>query len=248
MSEKLTIDEVARAAGTTSRNVRAHQSRGLLPPPKIKGRVGYYDEDHVTRLKLIAHLQQRGFGLSAINDLLHAWEKGSGLAEVLGFSEALTAPWSDEVPEVVSRERLEEMYPEIREDPALLQRAVELELLTPEGDGYKTHSPRLLRVGAELVSVGIPLAEVLDQAAALRRDMWNIAVRLVSMFTKHVWEPFVEGKRPDQDLSDITEILQRTRPLAAEAVQAFLALAMQRATEEATSNMPETWSPREERD
>ena len=59
MAEKLTIDELARAAGTTSRNVRAHQSRGLLPPPEIRGRIGYYDQDHVTRLKLIAHLQQR---------------------------------------------------------------------------------------------------------------------------------------------------------------------------------------------
>ena len=237
MTQKLTIDEVARAAGTTTRNVRAHQSRGLLPPPEIRGRVGYYDEEHVTRLKLIAHLQQRGFGLSAINDLLEAWEKGTGLAEVLGFSEALTAPWSDETPETVSYERLEEMFPEIRDHPSLLQKAIDLDLLVPEDDGYSTLSPRLLRVGAELVAVGIPLSVVLDEAAALRRDIWNIAVRFVHMFTKHVWEPFIAGQRPDQDLSDITEILRRTRPLASEGVQAFLALAMQRATDEATSRL-----------
>jgi DNA-binding transcriptional MerR regulator len=235
MVEKLTIDELARAAGTTTRNVRAHQSRGLLPPPEIRGRIGYYDQDHVTRLKLIAHLQQRGFGLSAINDLLNAWERGTGLAEVLGFSDALMAPWTDELPETVTRERLEELFPEIVDDASLLQKAVDLELLIPDGDQFKTLSPRLLRVGAELVAVGIPLSEVLDQAVALRADIWTIATRLVGMFTKHIWEPFLEGKHPEKDLSDITEAIQRTRPLAAEAVQAFLALAMQRAIEEATN-------------
>jgi DNA-binding transcriptional MerR regulator len=234
MTQKLTIDELARVAGTTSRNVRAHQSRGLLPPPEIHGRIGYYDQDHVTRLKLIAHLQRRGFGLVAINDLLKAWESGSGLAEVLGFSDALMAPWTDEVSETVTLERLQGMFPEIVDDPSLLQKAVALELLFPEGEDFRTPSPRLLREGAELVSVGIPLSVVLDQAVALRDDTWKIAVRLVEMFTKHVWEPFLSGEYPAKSLNEITAVLQKTRPLAAEAVQAFLALAMQRATEEAT--------------
>jgi DNA-binding transcriptional MerR regulator len=234
MGEKLTIDQLASAVGTTSRNVRAHQSRGLLPPPEIRGRIGYYDEDHVTRLKLIAHLQRRGFGLAAINDLLNAWESGSGLAEVLGFSDALMAPWTDEVPETITLERLQQLFPEIIQDSSLLQKALDLELLFREGDQFKTPSPRLLRVGAELVSVGIPLTVVLDQAVALREDTWKIACRLVEMFTKHVWEPFLAGEYPAKSLNEITAVLQKVRPLAAEAVQAFLALAMQRATEEAT--------------
>jgi DNA-binding transcriptional MerR regulator len=234
MADKLTIDELARVAGTTTRNVRAHQSRGLLPPPEIRGRIGYYGEDHVTRLKLIAHLQGRGFGLTAINDLLNAWERGSGLADVLGFSDALMAPWTDEVPETVTLERLQQLFPEIVDDPSLVQKALDLELLFRDGDNFKTPSPRLLRVGAELVSVGIPLSVVLDQAKALREDTWKIACRLVEMFTKHIWEPFLAGESQAKTLNEITAALQKTRPLAAEAVQAFLALAMQRATEEAT--------------
>lgn len=31
------IDELAHAAGTTSRNVRAYRERGLLPPPRKRG-------------------------------------------------------------------------------------------------------------------------------------------------------------------------------------------------------------------
>src|SRR5919204_2454588 len=95
----MTIDELARAAGTTSRNVRAYQTRGLLPPPRVSGRVGYYDEGHLARLRLIAQAQARGFSLAAIGELLRAWEEGRGISDLLGFEEALTAPWSDE-PEV----------------------------------------------------------------------------------------------------------------------------------------------------
>jgi DNA-binding transcriptional MerR regulator len=32
------IDELAQRAGTTSRNIRAYQERGLLPPVRVEGR------------------------------------------------------------------------------------------------------------------------------------------------------------------------------------------------------------------
>ena len=46
----LTIDELARRTGMTVRNIRAHQSRGPLPPPEVRGRTGYYSEGHVGRM------------------------------------------------------------------------------------------------------------------------------------------------------------------------------------------------------
>lgn len=234
MSGKMTIDELARQAGTTTRNVRAYQTRGVLAPPQIIGRIGYYGDDHLTRLQLISRLQQRGFGLNAINDLLRAWDSGSSLSDVLGFSDALMAPWTDEVPETITRERLEELFPELKGDPSLLEIAVKQELLIPEKDKFRVPSPRLLRVGAELVSVGIPLGAVLKQAELLKSDIETIAWRLVAMFTMYIWEPFVTGKMPDRSLTDITEALQKVRPLAAEAVSVFLAQEMQKATETAT--------------
>lgn len=234
MSDKMTIDELAREAGTTTRNVRAYQTRGVLDPPEIVGRIGYYNDDHLTRLRLISRLQSRGFGLSAINDLLSAWDKGSSLSDVLGFSDALLEPWSDEVSETVSRETLEELFPEIKQDPGLISKSVELDLLSPEGDGWRIPSPRLMRVGAKLVSVGIPLGVVLKQAELMKADTESIAWRLVAMFNMFIWEPFVNGQVPERSLTDITTILQELRPLTAEAVSVFLARAMQGATEAAT--------------
>ena len=158
----MTIDELARESGVTSRNIRAYQTRGLLPSPQMEGRVGYYGEGHLARLRYVAGLQERGFSLAAIQCLLDAWEEGRGLNDVLGFEEALTAPWSDETPERVPLDRLLEQFPGAVDDPALFGRAMELGLLVAVAGELEAPSPRLLRVGAELVAAGVPLAAVLD--------------------------------------------------------------------------------------
>src|SRR3712207_2361123 len=87
----MTIDELARRAGTTSRNVRAYQERGLVPPPDRAGRVGVYGEGHLARLRLIASLLDRGFSLASIGELLRAWEAGHSVRDVLGLEAAATA-------------------------------------------------------------------------------------------------------------------------------------------------------------
>ena len=69
----LTLDGLARTAGTTGRNVRALQSKGLLPGPTLVGRTGEYGKAHVLRLRAVLGLQARGFGLRAIRELLLAW-------------------------------------------------------------------------------------------------------------------------------------------------------------------------------
>ena len=59
-SQRFTVDELARAAGTTTRQVRALQTRGLLPRPGLVGRTGYYDAGHLDRLRAIVRLQADG--------------------------------------------------------------------------------------------------------------------------------------------------------------------------------------------
>ena len=73
---RLTIGELAAAAGMTVRNVRNHQARGLIAPPSLVARTGYYGAEHLERLKLIRAMQSEGFNLEAIRCLL-----GAGAAE-----------------------------------------------------------------------------------------------------------------------------------------------------------------------
>ena len=96
------IGELARAAGITARTVRYYQERKLLPPPRRAGRVGWYSETHLARLRVIGDLLNRGHTLGGAGELLSAWEQGYDLATLLGIEQAMTASWSDEAPEPVT--------------------------------------------------------------------------------------------------------------------------------------------------
>lgn len=241
-AETMTIDELARRSGCTSRNVRNYQTMGLLPPPTLVGRVGYYGPTHLDRLRLIAHLQAQGFSLAAMRRLLEACEAGLSLTDLLGFEEALAAPWTDEEAETMTIEQLVEVFPDSVRDPALAVRAVELGLVVPEEGGFRVPSPSLLRAGAELVASGVPLAAAQQELAELAADMDRIASRFVELFERHVWEPFVEAGMPAEGLASVTAALARMRPLAATSVQATLAQAMQRRVAESAATQAQRLS------
>ena len=105
---ELTIDELARRVGMTVRNIRAHQSRGLLPPPEVRGRTGFYGAEHLARLELIRTLQDDGFTLESIRRLLE--RAGGSSEELLRFTRAAREPFADETPEVVGIEELGNRY------------------------------------------------------------------------------------------------------------------------------------------
>lgn len=77
-----------------------YQTLGLLAPPSLVGRVGYYSEEHLGRLRLIAHLQEHGFNLVGIRRLVQAWEQGRSLGDLLGAEQTLTGPglWRSRIP------------------------------------------------------------------------------------------------------------------------------------------------------
>jgi DNA-binding transcriptional MerR regulator len=87
----LTIDELAAAAGTTTRRVRSFQTMGLLPRPALRGRTGLYGPDHLERLHAILRLQGEGFSLESLGVLFDALTTGRSLAGVLGLPEPVDA-------------------------------------------------------------------------------------------------------------------------------------------------------------
>src|ERR1043165_2386507 len=97
--EALTIEDLARETGMTVRNIRAHQSRGLLPAPEVRGRTGYYGPEHVARIELIRELQGEGFNLEGIRRLVTGSDAAS--SEVLAFTRAVREPFEDEEPQIV---------------------------------------------------------------------------------------------------------------------------------------------------
>jgi DNA-binding transcriptional MerR regulator len=168
------IDDLARAAGTTSRNIRVYQERGLLDPPRLVGRVGWYTEDHLTRARLICQLVKRGHTLTGIRDLLDTWEKGGDLRDVMGFEAVLARPFSDESSERTTLNDLRRSFGKWV-TPGNIRRALSLGMIEREGTGFRVPSPRIIEAGARLVALGIPLPAVLDIAEAMKRETATIA-------------------------------------------------------------------------
>lgn len=242
--EEWSVDDLARRAGTTVRNVRLYQERGLLPPPRRDGRRGWYGEAHLARLRLVLSMLRRGYPLTAIRELADAWQAQRSLGDVLGFEEALAQPFTTEQPRRVSLDELAALFPNI--DPESARRALEVELVVPDGDGggLVAPSPALLDAGAQLAADGVPIAAILDIAEDIRVATAALADRFVSLFMEHVWEPFVNAGMPAEDLPRITATLARQRPLATEAVVASLAIALQRRADEVAAAQPGfDWSP-----
>ncbi|MDX3637975.1 MerR family transcriptional regulator [Streptomyces sp. MB09-02B] len=90
------IDDLAHRSGATVRTIRAYQDRGLLPSPERRGRANVYSDAHLTRLRQIADLLDRGYTLASIKELLEAWDTGRGLGGVLGLAAEVEGPWTDE--------------------------------------------------------------------------------------------------------------------------------------------------------
>ena len=224
------IDELARRTGMTVRNIRAHQSRGLLPPPDVRGRTGYYGDEHVARIELIREMQADGLNLEAIRRLLEGIGEGSS-SDVLDFTRALRAPFEEEEPEIVAAGELADRW---GGDPALARRAEKLGLLRPLSNGQvEVTSPRLMRAGAELAELGAGPEVALDVAAKMRKSAEAVARAYVDLFLETVWEPFEAAGRPEEEWPKVREALERLRPLASEALLAVFGLAMTEATESA---------------
>jgi DNA-binding transcriptional MerR regulator len=231
------IDELARIAGTTSRNVRAYQERGLLPPPRKRGRIGIYTDTHLARLRLITSLHERGYTSAQITELISSWEQGRNLAEVLGLEEALNSPWTDEIPTYLPTDQVRAFLAGrgggasggLADEPELFDRVVRLGLLKPDGDRCLVPSPQLITTVAELLSKGFRLADLLALHEAIAPAIDGIARRMVEAGAARLLEEHGEAWLPSSDeVGEAAELLQRLRQLATSSVHSLLAHALER--------------------
>jgi DNA-binding transcriptional MerR regulator len=200
------MEELAEKAGITVRTLRFYRERGLIPPPRREGRIAWYDEQHLARLRTIAALLERGHTLNGIADLATAFESGRDVGEVLGLGEP-----SEETPVRLTPEALADYF-EGQVTPENLATALELGYLATDGEEIVHISRRLLDVSAALVREGVPLSVVLEAGRRVRSHAEELAELFVDVLTTHS-----AGGQVD-----------RLRPLAKSVVEAELSMAMDR--------------------
>ncbi|MEU3293397.1 MerR family transcriptional regulator [Streptomyces longwoodensis] len=202
--------ELAERAGITVRTLRFYRERGLLAPPRREGRIAWYDDHHLARLRTIAALLERGHTLSGIAELAEALDHGRDVADLLGV-----APPTEEEPVRLTPEELAARF-EGEVTPENLAAALDLGYLGTDGDEIVHISRRLLDVSSALVREGIPLAEVLSAGARVRQHADALADLFTDLIVRHGPE----------------ENLHRLRPLARSVVEAELSLALDRRVRE----------------
>ncbi|MBT2491736.1 MerR family transcriptional regulator [Streptomyces sp. ISL-96] len=210
------MEELAREAGITVRTLRFYRERKLLPPPRREGRIAWYDDHHLARLRTIAALLERGHTLTGIADLTATFESGRDVGELFGVGEdAAPATWSEETPVRLTPEDLADHFAgEVTAEN--LATALDLGYLATDGEEIVHISRRLLDASAALVREGVPLAAVLQAGREVREHTTAMAEIFATMVRSHL----------DEDTAGAS--LQRLRPLAKSVVEAELSMALDR--------------------
>ena len=227
---ELTIDQLAARTGMTVRNVRAYSTRGLIPPPRLVGRTGYYGAEHVARLTLVREMLDQGYTLTAAERLL-ASAPSSG-SQALGLYHSLMSPWDSE-PEVLEPETLAARA-RVAHDPAVVDRLVEMGLAERLEDGrLRIPNAGLLRAGLEVIGLGIPVEDVLALVPGLRRQAGAVADSFVELFRSTLWADFMAAGMPEKEWPRMQERVEAIIPLAGQALVAAFQEAMRGAIERA---------------
>lgn len=233
MAKRLTIDELAQASGVSSRNIRYYQTRGLLPPPEVSGRLGYYDRRHLDRLVLIQELQSEGLNLQAIGWLLSGGATVD-TGELRRMKRALLDQWVVEKPIELPVDQVLQGYEaagSVDPDGAEAERAAELGLIEPTDDPTKVRvrMPSVLEAGRELTEMGASIGRQLDVLEQMREHAMAVAQIYVDLFDEVVLAEWDARGRPADEWQRVREALERIRPLAGDALLAVFHQVMARA-------------------
>ncbi|WP_329474478.1 MerR family transcriptional regulator [Kribbella sp. NBC_01484] len=227
--EDLTVDQLAAKVGMTVRNVRAYAGRGLIPPPRLAGRTGYYDQDHVARLTLVRELLGKGYTLAAVERMMSELPDG---ALALGVVETLVNPWTPAEPEVLDEFQLAERAG-VPHDPAVIDQLVELGIAERQDDGrLRISNPDLLRTGLEVIKLGVPMQAIFEMLPKLFAQADAVAKTYVELFRSTVWRDFADAGLPADGWPEIQRTLEGIIPLAGQALVAAFREAMAREIEQ----------------
>lgn len=237
--EGVTLDELARLSGMTARNVRAHQERGLLPPPQVRGRVGFYSQDHLDRLRMIVELQAEGLSLAAVQRTMA--DVGPGRAgQALAVRRSLLEGWDDERPEVFAIAELREWFGEDLDQ--ILERAAGLGLVVRLDEDVEVLAPSLLAALRDVAALGVPAAALLDVQERLAKATDEIAALFADFVLQNLYE--TGGDVPAHDLVELGELVEAMRPLAVRATVTNLGRSLSRQVER---TLAETVEPKKRR-
>lgn len=212
-SEEFTIDQLATRAGMTVRNVRAYSGRGLIPPPRLEGRTGYYSLEHLQRLQLVRELLDRGYTLAAVEKAMLE-NPNTATSHTLDLLRILEEPAHEEEPEVMPRDALTALAG-VPRDSDLVDALVGHGLVEwVDDDTVRVLSPGVVRAGAAAIQLGLDPQTVIALFPFIRQHVRAVADQLVAKTVEEILAPFLEAGLPERDWPHIVQIVEGLIPVA----------------------------------
>jgi DNA-binding transcriptional MerR regulator len=233
---ELRIDDLARAAGVSVRNVRVYQERGLLPAPRRAGRTAWYSDAHLSRLQLIGRMLDRGYTFATISELLTAASYGMRVEDVLDRDNLDLPGIHADAAITCTAAELRQVFGPAAADEHIAA-AVEHGLLHTHEGGYRVANARLIEAARLLIEAGVAPAELIAQGGAVRRDLTDVAHRFVGL----VAGPYLDRSDAlafdENAVARISELSGKARTVVADVVQAMLVEAMENAIADALEQL-----------
>jgi DNA-binding transcriptional MerR regulator len=229
------IDDLARLAGTATRNIRVYRDRGLLPPPLRVGRIALFNDTHLTRLRLITSMLDRGYNIAHIREMLSAWEEGKNLSDVLGLETAIVGTWTTEKPETMPVADAERLI----DDPRSFDRLVGLQVIRIDGVRATVTRPKLIDAFNEIRGYGVSLDKLIDLHEQILPHVDAISELLVRAGAEHVADRIKPGEAlpADAEIAELITMLVRFRTQAVATVTATLASSIESTIESLVSRL-----------
>jgi DNA-binding transcriptional MerR regulator len=227
------IDDLARLAGTTTRNIRVY--RELLHPPLRVGRLALFNDTHLTRLRLITSLLDRGYNIAHVNEMLSAWEQGKDLGSVLGLESAIAGTWAAEKPQTMPVADARRLI----NDEAAFDRLIGSGLIRLEDDGAIVVRPKLIEAFNDIREYGVSIDKLIDIHEQVLPLVDQISAILVQAGAEHVQDRIKPGVGlpDDTEVAELITMLVRFRTQAVAAVTATLASSIESTIEELVSRI-----------
>jgi len=229
------IDDLARLGGTTTRNIRVYRDRGLLPPPLRVGRIALFNDTHLTRLRLITSMLDRGYNIAHVREMLSAWEEGKDLGDVLGLETAIVGTWTTEKPATIPLAEAQRLV----NDAKAFDRLVRLQVIRVDGPQATITRPKLIEAFNEIRGYGMRMDKLIDLHEQIVPLIDQISEMLVRAGAEHVADRIKprEALPADTEIAELITMLIRFRTQAVSSVTATLASSIESTIESMVSSI-----------